>query len=101
MNEIAITGMVGCFPGAENIEEFWQNLQNGVEAIAPLSDTDLKNAGVSSQVYEQPNYIKVASALKGDIGEFDASFFGFSPREAEILDPQQRFFLEGAWSALE
>ncbi|VEP12990.1 Beta-ketoacyl synthase [Hyella patelloides LEGE 07179] len=101
MNEIAITGMVGRFPGAENIEEFWDNLQNGVEAIAPLSDTDLKNAGVSSQVYEQHHYIKVASALKRDIGEFDAGFFGFSPREAEILDPQQRFFLEGAWSALE
>ncbi|MTJ47693.1 non-ribosomal peptide synthetase/type I polyketide synthase [Dolichospermum sp. UHCC 0259] len=100
--DIAIIGMSGRFPGAENINEFWQNLRDGVESIAPLSDEDvtLRLPGIDPDLLNNPNYIKIA-ALIPKIDEFDAAFFGYSPREAQFIDPQQRMFLECAWSALE
>ncbi|GAB1539414.1 beta-ketoacyl synthase N-terminal-like domain-containing protein [Scytonema sp. NUACC21] len=98
--EIAIVGMVGRFPGANNLEEFWQNLQNGVESIEFFSDEELKSAGIDLDKVNDPNYVKAGSVLE-DIELFDASFFGFNPREAECIDPQQRIFLECAWEALE
>ncbi|WP_071517671.1 type I polyketide synthase [Geitlerinema sp. PCC 9228] len=100
-NDIAIVGMTGRFPGARSVEEFWQNLRDGVESIESLSEEQLQAAGIARETYNQPNYVKAAPILKNDIAEFDASFFGLSPREAELLDPQQRFFLEGAWEAME
>jgi amino acid adenylation domain-containing protein len=100
--DIAIIGMSGRFPGAENINKFWQNLRDGVESIAPLSDEDVKLRlpGIDPDLLNNPNYIKIA-ALIPKIDEFDAAFFGYSPREAQFIDPQQRMFLECAWSALE
>ncbi len=100
-NEIAIIGMTGRFPGARNLDEFWENLKQGKEGITPLTEEQLNQGGISSQVYQQPNYVKAAPILKDDIAEFDAEFFGYSPREAERSDPQQRLFLEVAWEALE
>ncbi|MDY7014673.1 MAG: type I polyketide synthase, partial [Cyanobacteriota bacterium] len=100
-NDIAIIGLTGRFPGAKNLEEFWQNLRDGVESITPLSEADLAATGIPEQLYRQKNYVKAAPVLKDDIAEFDAAFFGFSPKEAELLDPQHRFFLELAWEALE
>lgn len=97
---IAIIGMAGRFPGARNIDEFWQNLKDGVESIAFFTDEELVSAGIEPTVLSNPNYIK-AKALLEDIELFDASFFGFNPREAAIMDPQQRIFLECAWEALE
>ncbi|MBD2344920.1 type I polyketide synthase [Anabaena subtropica] len=98
--EIAIIGMVGRFPGSNNIEEFWQNLRDGVESIVPLTDEELKSSGIDLAVINDSNYVKAAAILE-DIELFDAAFFGFNPREAEVLDPQQRIFLECAWQALE
>jgi phthiocerol/phenolphthiocerol synthesis type-I polyketide synthase E len=98
--EIAIIGMSGRFPGAKNLEEFWQNLRDGVESITCFSDAELAAAGVAPAVFSDPNYIKAWSVL-ADADLFDAAFFGFSPREAEIMDPQRRLFLECAWEALE
>ena len=98
--EMAIVGMAGRFPGARNIEEFWQNLRDGVESITCFSDADLAAAGVTPAVLSDPNYVKAWSVLP-DAEWFDAAFFGFSPREAEIMDPQRRLFLECAWEALE
>jgi acyl transferase domain-containing protein/acyl carrier protein len=98
--EIAIIGMAGRFPGADNIEKFWENLRDGVESVSTLSDEELEKNGVEKELLQHPDYIKVAATLE-NVEEFDAEFFGFSPREAEILDPQQRLFLECAWSALE
>ena len=98
--EIAIIGMVGRFPGAQNIEEFWQNLQNGKESITFFTDEELKSSGIDLTILNNSNYVKARSTLK-DIELFDASFFGFNPREAEVMDPQQRIFLECAWQALE
>ncbi|ARV60168.1 polyketide synthase [Nostocales cyanobacterium HT-58-2] len=98
--EVAIIGMAGRFPGANNIEEFWQNLQNGVESIVSFTDEELISSGIDSALLNNPQYVKSGATLE-DKELFDASFFGFNPREAEILDPQQRLFLECAWQALE
>ncbi|MFB6276925.1 MAG: SDR family NAD(P)-dependent oxidoreductase [Halothece sp.] len=100
-NDIAIIGMTGRFPDASNIDQFWENLKQGKEGIAPLSDQQLQQGGIPPHVYQQPNYVKASPILKDDIAEFDAEFFGYSPREAENSDPQQRIFLEVAWEALE
>src|SRR5215472_13817624 len=97
---IAIVGVAGRFPGARNLEEFWRNLQDGIEPIRRLSDAELSVAGVAREEVEDPNYVKVAPIFDG-VEMFDAAFFGFSPKDAAILDPQHRHFLECAWEALE
>ncbi len=97
---IAIIGLAGRFPGAKNTDELWQNLCAGVESISFFSEEELKAAGVSPGVFNRPNYIKAKPVL-ADMDLFDAAFFGFNPREAEIMDPQHRVFLECAWDALE
>jgi amino acid adenylation domain-containing protein len=97
---IAIVGMAGRFPGAANIEEFWKNLREGVESISAISDEELAAAGLGADLTNSPNYVKAGALLEG-IELFDAAFFGYTPREAELMDPQQRVFLEVAWEALE
>ncbi len=98
--EIAIIGMSGCFPDAKNLDEFWQNLRDGVESIHRFTDQELKALGVDSALLSNPNYVKAKGVVK-DIDLFDASFFDISPREAEVMDPSLRFFLEHSWKALE
>ncbi|MEA5617545.1 SDR family NAD(P)-dependent oxidoreductase [Cronbergia sp. UHCC 0137] len=98
--EIAIIGMTGKFPGANNLEEYWQNLCNGVESVTNLTDEQIKENGVEPTLLKHPDYVK-RQAIINNIEYFDAEFFGFNPREAEILDPQHRLFLECAWTALE
>src|SRR5262245_9362906 len=98
--EIAVIGMAGRFPGAKNIGEFWRNLRDGVESIAFFSDAELAASGIDPTELSDPNYVKAKGVLK-DAELFDASFFGFTPREAELMDPQHRLFLECAWEALE
>jgi acyl transferase domain-containing protein/acyl carrier protein len=99
-DEIAIIGMAGRFPGAKNVDSFWQNIRDGVESISFFTDEELVSAGINSKIVNDPLYVR-AGALIEDIELFDASFFGFSPKEAEITDPQHRIFLECVWSALE
>jgi len=100
MEGIAIIGLAGRFPGAKNITEFWQNLCDGVEAISQFSDEELIAAGVDPSLLNNSNYVKAGAVLE-DIDLFDAGFFGFNPKEAEMTDPQHRLFLECAWEALE
>ncbi len=100
MEGIAIIGMAGRFPGAKNIEAFWQNLRDGLESISVFTDEDLSAAGIDPKVLKESNYVKTGAVLD-DIDLFDAAFFGFNPREAETTDPQHRLFLECAWEALE
>jgi len=100
MDGIAIIGMACRFPGARDPEELWRNLRDGVESIAPLRDEELIAAGVSPALLSHPAYVKAASMVEG-IDQLDAPFFGLSPREAELTDPQQRLFLEHAWEAVE
>lgn len=97
---IAIIGMAGRFPGASNITEFWENLQGGKESIHFFSDAELAAAGVDAEVLHNPRYVKARGILE-DIDAFDAAFFDIPPRQAEIMDPQHRLFLECAWAALE
>ncbi|HTY56399.1 MAG TPA: SDR family NAD(P)-dependent oxidoreductase [Candidatus Binataceae bacterium] len=97
---IAIIGMAGRFPGARDIDEFWRNLREGVESILRPSDAQLRAAGVDGAELENPAYVKAVSVLD-DIDLFDAAFFSLSPKDAAIMDPQHRFFLECAWHALE
>lgn len=99
-SEIAIVGMNGRFPGAHNLETYWKNLSEGKESIRFFSDEELKKEGIDRSQYENPNYVKAGVEIN-DIDKFDASFFGFTPREAEIMDPQQRLFLECCWEVLE
>ena len=98
--EIAVIGLAGRFPGAGNVEQFWQNLRDGVESISFFSDEELLAGGVNPALLQSPNFIKARGVLE-DAELFDAAFFGYNPREAEIMDPQQRVFLECAWEALE
>ncbi|MFN6461418.1 MAG: SDR family NAD(P)-dependent oxidoreductase [Nostoc sp. DedVER02] len=99
-DEIAIIGMSGRFPGSKNVDIFWENLRDGVESIACFTDEELVSAGVNPTLLNDPSYVKSGGVLE-DIELFDASFFGFSPREAEITDPQHRLFMECVWQALE
>jgi acyl transferase domain-containing protein/acyl carrier protein len=98
--DIAIVGMAGRFPGAKNLDEFWQNLRDGIEAISFFSDEELQESGVPAAEYTTPNYVRAAPVLN-DIDLFDADFFGYSPLEAKTMDPQQRLMLECVWEALE
>ncbi|MEY2859306.1 MAG: hypothetical protein RLZZ74_3619, partial [Cyanobacteriota bacterium] len=97
---IAIIGMSCRFPGANNLNEFWSNLCHGVESISFFSDQEIINSGVDKELVNNPNYVK-ASPILEDIENFDADFWGYSPKEAQLLDPQQRLFMECAWSSLE
>jgi acyl transferase domain-containing protein len=98
--DIAVIGMAGRFPGAQNVEGFWQNLRRGVESITFFTDEELLKAGVEPALLSDANYVK-AGAIIEEIELFDASFFNFTPREAEMMDPQHRLFLEHAWQAME
>jgi len=99
-NDIAIIGMALRVPGASSIEEFWSNLRQGVESLRTYSDEELAGRGVSAATLADPNYVKAGMPLAG-LDQFDPEFFGFSPKEAAILDPQHRQFYEVAWEALE
>ncbi|MEW6734247.1 MAG: SDR family NAD(P)-dependent oxidoreductase [Acidobacteriota bacterium] len=99
-SEIAVIGIACRFPGAKNLNEFWQNLYNGVESISFLTKEEINPSGVDPAQLDDPNYVNAASILE-DVELFDAAFFGYTPREAETMDPQQRLFLETAWQALE
>jgi acyl transferase domain-containing protein len=99
-HEIAIIGMTGRFPGAEDIDSFWQNLRDGVESISFFSEQELLEAGVEPTYLSDPSYVKARPILPY-AEMFDADFFGYSPREAETIDPQHRLFLQCAWEVLE
>jgi len=100
VESIAIIGMAGRFPGARNVNQFWQNLRDGVESLSFFADQELEAEGVAPALLNHPAYVK-AGMILDDIELFDAALFGFTPREAEITDPQHRLFLECAWEALE
>ncbi|ARU63631.1 hypothetical protein CBW65_23395 [Tumebacillus avium] len=97
---IAIVGMSGRFPGSKNIAEFWAHLQNGDETITEFTEEELKAAGVDSDLLQDPQYVKRGGLLQ-DRDMFDANFFDYTAKEAEVTDPSHRLFLETAWEALE
>ena len=98
--DIAVVG-VGCrFPDAWTPQQFWHNLDSGRVSMRRLGEAELASAGFSPQELQSPDFVGTATALPG-VDQFAAEFFGYSPREAETIDPQQRIFLEAAWEALE
>ncbi len=98
--DIAVVGMAGRFPGANDIGAFWQNLCKGVESIHFPDQQELAARGVDAAALNDQHYVK-ASAVMDGVELFDAAFFGYTPREAELMDPQHRLFLECAWEAIE
>jgi amino acid adenylation domain-containing protein/natural product biosynthesis luciferase-like monooxygenase protein len=100
LDGIAIIGLAGRFPGARNTAEFWKNLAGGVESIRVFSDDDFRRAGLDPATLAEPDFVRARSVLD-DVDLFDAPFFGIDAREAELMDPQHRLFLEVAWEALE
>ena len=92
LNGVAIIGMAGRFPGAASVDDLWRNLCEGVESITFFADNDLEPT-IDTALKNNPDYIKARGILE-DVDKFDATFFHMSPREAEIMDPQQRIFLE-------
>ena len=97
---VAIIGLACRFPGADTPTEFWRNLRDGVESITFFGDEELIAAGVHPSLLQHPDYVKASPILR-DVDAFDASFFGYSPKEAVIMDPQHRLFLETCWEAFE
>ena len=97
---IAIISMVGRFPGAADVDSFWELVRDGHEGISFFTAEELIESGISPKLVNNPNYVRARGMLP-DIERFDARFFGYSPREAEIIDPQQRLFLESCWTAME
>ncbi|HEU4946220.1 MAG TPA: amino acid adenylation domain-containing protein, partial [Kribbella sp.] len=95
---IAIIGMAVRFPGANTLDQFWDNLVAGVESIRPFSPEELAEAG--PEVLGDDDLVAVGGALD-DVEAFDAAYFGISAREAELTDPAQRIFLEVCQHALE
>ncbi|MEO7021507.1 MAG: polyketide synthase, partial [Ktedonobacteraceae bacterium] len=97
---LALIGMSGRFPGANSVEQLWENVAGGVRSIHFFTDEELLESGESPEILKNPIYVKAGSLLEG-VDLFDASFFGFTPREMEVMDPQQRLFLQSSWEALE
>ncbi|WP_260862531.1 type I polyketide synthase [Bacillus pumilus] len=98
--EIAVVGLAGTFPGAPNVQAFWENVSQGKESVTFFTDEELKAAGVDETLLKRSDYVKAKPYLK-HASSFDADFFGYSPREASIMDPQIRLMHECTWHALE
>ncbi|MBU0994172.1 MAG: acyltransferase domain-containing protein [Proteobacteria bacterium] len=99
--EIAVIGMAGRYPDAKDIDQFWKNLADGKESVSFWTDDELLAAGVDKNLISDENYVKLKGFILDDWDLFDARFFGYTPTEAELMDPQIRIFHECAWGALE
>ena len=97
---VAVIGMQLRYPGATTVHEFWENLRNGVESISFYNEDELHAAGISREIIRSPGFVN-ANPQIGDVTGFEPAFFGFTPREAEVIDPQVRVLLETSWQALE
>lgn len=94
-DRIAIVAMECRLPGADNVQEFWQKLVDGDDAIRDLSEQDLREAGIPPEEWRRADYVRRAGVLEG-VDEFDSEYFGYSSREADAMDVQQRLMLESA-----
>ncbi|CAH8769907.1 non-ribosomal peptide synthetase/type I polyketide synthase [Paenibacillus dendritiformis] len=98
--DIAIVGMAGRFPGARNIAEFWSNLEQGQESISFFTDDELAEYGFDRDLLKRPEFVKAKGVLD-EMEHFDPAFFGYTPDQAAIMDPQIRLLHQCAWHALE
>ncbi|MER6707593.1 type I polyketide synthase [Streptomyces fumanus] len=97
---VAVIGMAGRFPGADDLDAFWENIAAGRESVRPVSDEEFLAAGGDPRDLDDPTLVRMASVVEG-IDRFDSGFFGYTPAEAAVVDPQQRLLLETAYHALE
>ncbi|HSF40167.1 MAG TPA: amino acid adenylation domain-containing protein [Thermoanaerobaculia bacterium] len=97
---IAVVGYACRFPGAPDSDTFWRNLRNGVESVSTFTEEEAAAEGARLEDLRHPRYVRSAALLE-DVFSFDAELFGFTPREARLLDPQHRIFFECGWAALE
>ena len=98
--DIAVVGMAARLPGARDVDTFWRRVRDGIESVTHFTDAQLLSAGVDPALLQDPSYVKSGMVYEG-LEDFDAGFFGFSAREASLMDPQHRHFLEVCWEALE
>jgi len=98
-DDVAIVGMAGRFPGADSVDKLWELLQEGREGIQFFTAEDL-DISIPAELRNHTDYVKARGIIR-DVDQFDAAFFGIHPKLAELMDPQQRVFLEIAWEALE
>ncbi|WP_025688030.1 type I polyketide synthase [Paenibacillus zanthoxyli] len=98
--EIAVIGMSGRFPGADNLEQYWELLMNGASAVSYFREEELISEGLSEHIVRHPNYVRAKPYIK-NVYDFDASLFGYAPWEAQSMDPQTRIFHECVYHALE
>src|SRR5580704_1709229 len=98
--DVAIIGMHCRVPGANDTEQYWKNLRSGIESVMFFRDADLRAARVPESLVNDPRYVRAGTRIEG-IELFDAGFFGFNPREAELMDPQLRLFLQASWEVIE
>ncbi|WP_320068824.1 thioester reductase domain-containing protein [Micromonospora sp. RTGN7] len=98
--DIAVVGVACRFPDAWTPEQYWRNLDTGTVSMRELSDEQLRAAGHPEEAIRQPGFVRVGATLPG-VADFAADFFGYTPREVDAIDPQQRIFLETCWQALE
>ncbi len=98
--DLAVIGLACRFPGAQDSATFWRNLRDGVESITALGEDDLRSAGIQAHLRHDSHYVRMRGVIEG-IDLFDADFFGIMPKEAELMDPQHRVFLECAWETFE
>ncbi|WP_249366053.1 type I polyketide synthase [Bacillus safensis] len=98
--EIAVIGLAGRFPGAKNVDEYWENLKKGKETISFFTEEELRSEGTDEALLKNPRFVK-AKGMLDDVDLFDADFFDYTPKEAAMMDPQFRLFHECVWTALE
>ncbi|GAB6040379.1 amino acid adenylation domain-containing protein [Endothiovibrio diazotrophicus] len=98
--EIAVIGMAAVLPGAADVEAFRELLESGADGIRRFSAEELRAAGLDEALIGAPNFVPAQGAIDG-IEQFDARYFGYSPAQARLIDPQQRLFLQTAVHALE
>ena len=99
-NTLAVVGYAGRFPGADDAAAFWNNLRQGIASVTTFSEEEVLTAGADPELVARKRYVR-AGAVLDDVDRFDAGLFGFTAREARLLDPQHRHFLECGWAALE
>jgi 3-oxoacyl-(acyl-carrier-protein) synthase/thioesterase domain-containing protein/acyl carrier protein len=104
MSAVAVVGMAGRFPGAESVESLWRAVRSGRELVRDLTVEELSSLGEELGIPESSwggEGMVLRRGVLSDVDRFDAPFFGIAAREAELMDPQHRLFLEVSVEALD
>ena len=97
---IAVVGLAGRFPESPDLVAFWDNLRQGRDCLRTFTEDDLEALGIPPEIYRRDSFVPRGTVLPERDG-FDARFFGYTPNQASVMDPQARIFLETCYEALE